>query len=676
MLFKQFALFLLATSSTWPPMWRKNGRHSHVVRRQLVALAQEQRNVRIDLSKKEVSSFAGDSITGNVVDGGDPNSKNKVGRDDGETVLNRSGSFVLTGPWVGPNDGMTSEDHTVSDLHPVSFDTADPMAGLNDRTISGGGPSSKGKGKSDDHTVLDFNPVVNDRPRQLVVTRKVDKTSKKSAPTSSKMVDIEGTYMYSGCNYRIFQLKITCGLFGPNDRDLCLYEEYSIGTLVQDATDETLEIEEGMFLLPDAVTQEGGIVDHNEVCVLSGTFRFSSIQGGRDILPIPLASSNGCKRTTENFKFVVKARVMNDGNLDLSFSNDLGVTYKEIPSEKAYVGNKIFDEDRRLDEIVGEHRHLVLCDDLVPCDDAPVGISSVGQSCYTTNIPLTVEPNAMQPNARTSCQDDSECCDKEAKCVRSVFARPYWPRVEYGTCIIPDQCRRNLGDGLNGMLTCGDNALSSNFNQKCCDDPLSGTPQECIRIRGTTDGTAGQIRCAPVCEITDANSLFCAQGWGQANLNLATCGLDRACCDVSVSQSKWKLDSDGDMCLAANCLRNAGGCPPFANGWLNTICDGDEACCNGAVQQRDWKVREPEAKCTPAPTPAPVPRPPTDPNAPPPPACTANDCDCAPAGGLCRSFANPFLGTVACPGEQRYGGGAQGGWSCNCADAQLTYRNC
>merc|ERR1719506_1782978 len=86
--------------------------------------------------------------------------------------------------------------------------------------------------------------------------------------------------MYSGCNYRIFQLKITCGLFGPNDRDLCLYEEYSIGTLVQDATDETLEIEEGMFLLPDAVTQEGGIVDHNEVCVLSGTFRFSSIQGG------------------------------------------------------------------------------------------------------------------------------------------------------------------------------------------------------------------------------------------------------------------------------------------------------------------------------------------------------------------------------------------------------------
>lgn len=472
MLFKQFALFLLATSSTWRPMWRKNGRHSHVVRRQLVALAQEQRNVRIDLSKKEVSSFAGDSITGNVVDVGDPNSKGKVGRDDGETVLNISGSFDPT--LAGPNDG----------------------------TIVGGGvggPSSKNKGGSD-HTVLDFNPVVNDRPRQLVVTRKVDKTSKKSA-------------------------------------------------------------------------------------------------------------------------------------------------------------------GRCLDEIVGEHRHLV------PCDDAPVGISSVGQSCYTTNIP------GGGVTGGTYCQDDSECCEKEAKCVRSFFG--VFPlRFEYGTCIIPDACRRNLG--VNGLLTCGDNALSSNFNQECCPD-LEGTPQECIRIRGTTDGTAGQIRCAPACEITGGDDQWCAQtNWLQANLNLATCGDDRACCDNSISRSKWQLGSDGNMCLPANCLRNAGGCPPIglANGWQDTICGGDEdeACCNGAVQQRDWKVRDPEAKCTPAPTPAPVSRPPTEPGAPPPAACNPNnDCECAYQNGFCRSVANPLLGIVQCPNEQRFGWQAL---SCNCDDALLTYKNC
>ena len=309
------------------------------------------------------------------------------------------------------------------------------------------------------------------------------------------------------------------------------------------------------------------------------------------------------------------------------------------------------------------------------------GISdSVGKRCYARNLPLPVNPPWDDPDARTACKNDSECCEKEAKCVITSRNNPMgFPRtVDYRTCIIPDECRRNLGDGFNGMLTCGDNALNSNFNQECCDD-RAGTPQECITIRGTIDGTAGQIRCAPACEITGANELFCPLANWQATRNMATCGLDRACCDTSVSQSKWQLGSGGNMCLPANCLRNAGGCTQLAlgAGWLNTICGGDEACCNGAVQQRDWKVREPEAVCTPAPTPAPVSRPPTEPGAPPPAACNpANDCDCEPAGGLCRSFANPLLGNVECPGEQRYGWGVGGGWSCTCADAQLTYRNC
>ena len=102
--------------------------------------------------------------------------------------------------------------------------------------------------------------------------------------------------------------------------------------------------------------EEENNIDQNEVCVLSGTLRHSSTvvvnKGSPSGLgPIPLAKSDGCNKSTsqsccanadtQNFQFVVKANILDNGDLDISFSSDYGVTYytdkistlTEVPKE-------------------------------------------------------------------------------------------------------------------------------------------------------------------------------------------------------------------------------------------------------------------------------------------------------------------------------------------------------
>ena len=88
--------------------------------------------------------------------------------------------------------------------------------------------------------------------------------------------------------------------------------------------------------------EEENNIDQNEVCVLSGTLRHSSTvvvnKGSPSGLgPIPLAKSDGCNKSTsqsccanadtQNFQFVVKANILNNGDLDISVSSNYGVTY-------------------------------------------------------------------------------------------------------------------------------------------------------------------------------------------------------------------------------------------------------------------------------------------------------------------------------------------------------------
>ena len=126
-----------------------------------------------------------------------------------------------------------------------------------------------------------------------------------------------------------FQAIIECSLFG-DDPDLCLYSEYTIADIVADCDDDEVSAgtcvaldDGGFFKKNDKLPVDGSIIDPNNVCIFSGTFRASSAMDGRNmLLPIPLATSNGCPETTTNFKTVVKGMMQDDGTLELDFSDD------------------------------------------------------------------------------------------------------------------------------------------------------------------------------------------------------------------------------------------------------------------------------------------------------------------------------------------------------------------
>jgi len=190
--------------------------------------------------------------------------------------------------------------------------------------------------------------------------RKLSKNTKSTA-TTKKLID--GAWQYVGCDNRVFSMMFSCGLGG--DPDLCLVSEIPLGKLFSTNEEGSEEVAPGIFYLPDPLVpndiQEEDIVGlMDTTCVLSGTFRASSTIKGKRILPIPLASSNGCEKETTNFKFFMKGKVLTNGSLDLDFSNDFGETYSTEDNEKPdgyYIGTKV-DKDRRL---LFDREHRGLC---------------------------------------------------------------------------------------------------------------------------------------------------------------------------------------------------------------------------------------------------------------------------------------------------------------------------
>jgi len=180
------------------------------------------------------------------------------------------------------------------------------------------------------------------------ILKKPRKLTKKKKNKAEQAGDIEGKFVYGGCGNNFYRAEIKCGIFSPDDQDLCLYEEFAIGSIVDTGSDKTIQLPGGGFFLPEpTVDPEEPTVDPEKVCLISGTFRKSTMQGD-DILPIPLATSNGCQDISLNFLFVLKATVMNDGNLDMSFSRDGGKTFytDDVECPLAYVTTKAQTDDR------------------------------------------------------------------------------------------------------------------------------------------------------------------------------------------------------------------------------------------------------------------------------------------------------------------------------------------
>jgi len=184
------------------------------------------------------------------------------------------------------------------------------------------------------------------------------KLSKKNKATSKEVAlykgrgSIEGTYHYYGSCNNIYKAIIECGVFGgPNniDSDLCIYKEFSVGAILTEEVPDAIALDNDLFYEPklgtyykegnERIEKEANDVDPNEVCVLSGTFRHSStvVDKGSKVLAIPLAKSNACNTPKQscclregdeqNFQFVVKANILDNGDLNIDFSSDYGMKY-------------------------------------------------------------------------------------------------------------------------------------------------------------------------------------------------------------------------------------------------------------------------------------------------------------------------------------------------------------
>ena len=182
---------------------------------------------------------------------------------------------------------------------------------------------------------------------------------------------LDGTYEYLSRDQTIVQVTIGCGEdFGEfDDPDLCLWSEFSLGTVV--ATPEpgsTPWGEEGLQFLPNPALPEDGTIHPDRVCVRSGTFRHSASmvedeEGDQlHLKAIPLASSHGCNNLYTNFQLVVKGTMKPaeeedaaaaaahdiDGTiLELDISDDFGATYytdtKVCPH--TYIARKVPTEE-------------------------------------------------------------------------------------------------------------------------------------------------------------------------------------------------------------------------------------------------------------------------------------------------------------------------------------------
>ena len=267
--------------------------------------------------------------------------------------IRAGGAVVVDRP--SENNG----DVTSSDAKPIRLLPAD-SGGLSSPTDI--------NGDDDDDDIASFNPFdVKYNPPQQQKNRKLSKKiggpSDPPIPVPSPLDGtrggIEGAYMYTNKCNNVFQVNIDCGSFGDDDPDLCLYSEFSRGTLVETPEQGSEPLPgKGLYFLPNAAIPEDGIIDPDIVCEFSGTFRRSSSmveeEDGYNQLKleaIPLASSNGCETTTTNFKLVVKGTMKKADDddemiLELEFSNDYGATYYTDTKvcSRSYIGQKM-DED-------------------------------------------------------------------------------------------------------------------------------------------------------------------------------------------------------------------------------------------------------------------------------------------------------------------------------------------
>lgn len=195
---------------------------------------------------------------------------------------------------------------------------------------------------------------------------KKDKNNKPSPPLPA---NIEGDYLYKGCNDNIFKVTIGCGLFGKDDPDLCMYEETKIGTSFDEEKPGSFLLEgTDQFFLPFEPFAEGiEGVDDEKLCVIAGSFRASATIKKGNIKPIPLATSNGCKNVAQNFAFFVKGKVAEDGKLKLLFSTDSGATYPDAKDAREALKGGDQESSRRLlddrhpDVLDVRHRDLFFC---------------------------------------------------------------------------------------------------------------------------------------------------------------------------------------------------------------------------------------------------------------------------------------------------------------------------
>ena len=282
--------------------------------------------------------------------------------------------------------------------------------------------------------------TINDNRASTAVSQK--KISKKNAYVSKDVAkSIEGSYYYLGSCASIYKVTIKCGIFGhPNnidDRDLCIYEEYKVGAII--AEEEGVEIpadatalDNGVLFVPTEGThykdkdgtsyeEEGNNIDRNEVCVLSGTFRYSSTvvvnnKGSPSgLLPIPLAKSNGCNKPTsqsccanadtQNFQFVVKANILDTGDLDIGFSSNHGFTYytdtispsTEMPEE---VTELMYTAQK---DVLAEYGRRKLCPQ---CFIAAVAIVVV---LWVVKIGIDIYQSCTEDADPNECDDVEDC---------------------------------------------------------------------------------------------------------------------------------------------------------------------------------------------------------------------------------------------------------------------------
>ena len=226
-------------------------------------------------------------------------------------------------------------------------------------------PADSGGLSSPTDSITSFNPfdvkyIPPQQQRHLKLSKKIGPSDLKipvPPPFDVTGGGITGVYIYTNKCNNVFQVTIDCGIFGDEDPDLCLFSEFSRGTLVEtpEQSSEPLPGREGLYFLPDAAITEDGIINPDIVCEFSGTFRRSSLmveeENGSNQLKLkalPLASSNGCGTTTTNFKLVVKGTMKkvddeDETILELEFSNDFGFTYytdtKVCPH--SYIGQKV-----------------------------------------------------------------------------------------------------------------------------------------------------------------------------------------------------------------------------------------------------------------------------------------------------------------------------------------------